>query len=64
MRFLALFGVLIGEAAMMVHPPPPIKMGRGMGEARTGLGFVTALSREPEGARYPVFRKRPNRAFL
>jgi hypothetical protein len=26
MRFLALFGVLIGEAAMMVHPPPPIKM--------------------------------------
>jgi hypothetical protein len=27
MRFLALFGVLIGEAAMMVHPPPPIKMG-------------------------------------
>jgi len=27
MRFLALFGVLIDEAAMMVHPPPPIKMG-------------------------------------
>jgi len=26
-RFLALFGVLIGDAAMMVHPPPPIKMG-------------------------------------
>jgi len=63
-RFLALFGVLIGEGAMVIYSPPPIKMGRGMGEARTGLGFVTALSRGPEEARYPVFRKRPNRAFL
>jgi len=26
-RFLALFGVLIGEAAMVIYSPPPIKMG-------------------------------------
>jgi hypothetical protein len=42
MRFLARSGVLIGEAAMMVHPPPPIKMGR----ARTGHENATQLVRE------------------
>jgi hypothetical protein len=32
MRFLALFGVLIGEGAMVIYSPSAIKMGR----ARTG----------------------------
>jgi hypothetical protein len=32
MRFLALFGVLIGEGAMVIYSAQPIKMGR----ARTG----------------------------
>src|SRR6266513_846288 len=27
MRFLARFGVLIGEGAMVIYSPPPIKMG-------------------------------------
>jgi hypothetical protein len=27
MRFLALLGFLFGEGAMVIYPPPPIKMG-------------------------------------
>jgi hypothetical protein len=33
MRFLALFGVLIGDGAMVIYSPPPIKMGKGWSRA-------------------------------
>jgi hypothetical protein len=46
MRFLALFGVLIGEGAMMVHPQPPIKMGREITAVR--MPAVFSSPRQPE----------------
>jgi hypothetical protein len=36
MRFLALFGVLIGDGAMVIYSPPPIKMGRAWSRADAG----------------------------
>jgi hypothetical protein len=45
MRFLALFGVLIGEGAMVIYSTPPIKMVR----VWLGRGRASASSpRQPE----------------
>jgi hypothetical protein len=60
MRFLALFGVLIGEGAMMVHPQPPIKMGREITAVR--MPTIFSSPRQPEHARRAV-RDRGVRMF-
>jgi hypothetical protein len=51
MRFLALFGVLIDEAAMMVHPPPPIKMGGAMRAVQTPAIFSSPSQSEDQKER-------------
>jgi hypothetical protein len=61
MRILALFGVLIGDGAMVIYSPPPIKMGKEWSRADAGHIFVTAPARAPGGARG---RARHRRASL
>jgi hypothetical protein len=46
MRFLALFGVLIGEGAMVIYLAAPIKMGRAWEKRRRRT--IAASPRQPE----------------